>query len=295
MAVRSVWADEVEVGLSGGPLSVFLDLRGRWSRNPRSAELSDQFAKALFEQGRREEALRVLLDAHHAAVQRSEQLKLESRTRVLARIFLHTEASKLYQEGLMALLGGRLALAEARFSKCLESEPGNVDVLARRGQVRWLLENNDGAFEDFSQAAAFLRFEPETQLWLGLAQIRRGERAQGVSRIKETFGRGGPEQRKLSFWQAALLFAQRESGLRWDQSTMYQNLLKQGAVPSWLFEESLSGELVSKALVDQVRLLVRLKPEAKIETDGTSGISLDVWQPERLSRRLLEVQSKLTQ
>jgi tetratricopeptide (TPR) repeat protein len=269
-----------------------LILRSRWLRNPGDYSLADELAQLLFNTGRREEACRLLQSAHGGAVSDAQRRRLESRIRVLARGFRSADASKEYQSAVLSLSGGKYDAAEARLNRVLTAEPNHFDALTRRGQARWLLGNIDGAFEDFSQARWVHPFELELQLWLGLSHLRRGERRQGLLTIQDALRRGDSDQRRQPFWRAAQILSQWESGKSLGSGSGLRELVVSDQVPSWLLEEMLRGPVLEATPVAIARQALGRRPEASLDTDGSSGISLQIWLPERLLQRLRELDAE---
>ncbi len=260
-------------------------LRSRWMRSPRDPVLSDQLAQQLFMEGRREEACRILLGAHAYAKTRADREMLASRVRVLSRSFLSADVAKSFQSGLNALSLGRLPAAGERLTQVLSLEPGHADALVRRGQVRWLLGNADGAFEDFSQAFGVNPFAPEIQAWVGVAQFRRGERAQGFIQMQAALRSVSPEQRRAHFWRVAQAVLQWESGHRGLALEKLYELARERPGAPWLWEYLLreGGEPRPAALA---RVLLRTRPERSVDLDGPSGLRLEYWDPELVRERL---------
>ncbi len=264
-------------------------LRARSTRNPYDLVLADELAQHLFGMGRREEASLLLQGAHDMARSAAQKKSLQARIRVVARSFQGTESSKEYQAGVSALASGKAEAAEQRFSRVLAVEANHFDVLVRRGQARWLRGSVDGAFEDFSQARRVHPYEPELQLWLGLAHLWRGERRQGIVAIQEALRQGDAEARRQPFWRAALILSQWESGRSIDQLSGLRELVQSGQAPSWLLEEMLRGPVTEFSPIFTARQALERRPEGSLETDGLSGIALQIWQPERIVQRLKEL------
>jgi len=263
-----------------------LELKARMLKSGSDQASARALATALFDQGRREEAVRVVKAASALAVDASERTKTQSLQRVLARTFQKTDTHKFYQAGVNALGQGRLAVSEERFSAALTLEPGHFDVLVRRGQVRWLQDNVDGAYEDWSQAKMIFGAEPEHLLWLGISQLKRGERRQGLAQIQEGMNLSSMDQKRRPFWRAAQLLAYWE-GVRpsWASSPILQAMMSAGETPSWLLEEWMARASTERAALGAIRGAIKRRPEGVLDTDGPSGISLQVWQPERVRAR----------
>lgn len=260
-------------------------LRSRWMHSPRDAGLSDQLAQKLFLDGRREEACRILVGAHAYAKTRTEREQLASRVRVLSPAFLSTDVAKTYQSGLNALSLGRLSVAGERFTQVLTQEPGHADALVRRGQVRWLMGNSDGAFEDLSQALAVNPFTPEIQAWMAVAQFRRGERAQGFIQMQSALRMVAPEQRKAPFWRASLAVVAWEAGQKVAALDRMVEIARERPGTPWVWEYLLrdGGEPRATALA---RVLAKTRSERTVELDGPSGLRLEYWDPDSLRERL---------
>jgi hypothetical protein len=186
-----------------------------------------------------------------------------------------------------------------RFSSVLSKEPGHFDVLVRRGQTRWLRGNVDGAFEDFRLAVSVNPFEPELELWLGLTQLKRGERADGLAQIQLALDRVSAGTRRGALYRAAQMVALWEMGQeeRVAQQALSVSQMSSTPLPSWMWDFYLKDVSVPRppvvALYSAARARVARRPEPRVETDGPTGISLEWWEPISLTQRLDEVEAAL--
>lgn len=271
------------------------DARGAASR-------PEEAARALFMEGKREEACKVLLAAHAQLRDGPRRGVIEERIRAVSRSFLKTDSARLYQAGLNLLAEGKLGAAEDRFSGVLSREPGLFDALVRRGQARWLQSNEDGAWEDFRQAHAMNPFERELRMWMGLVEIRRGARTEGARQVMAALVGGPasmpqetipPAAKRNSFYRAvhwAALWAMGREELVQKQLEALVRAKPDPSRPpaSWIWEHLLATPLSSRSLVFSARQALRSFPERRIETDGPSGIALQWWDPGSLERAIAE-------
>jgi len=259
--------------------------------------LSEKLSRELFLAGKREQACQLLL-ASHGATQNPEQKKLlEERIRVVSRSFLLTDSSRYYQAGLNALTEGKLAAAEDRFTGVLGKEPGLFDVLVRRAQVRWLQGNGDGALEDLRLAISLNPFEPESQVWLGLVLLGRGERAQGVFQILGAINQLPRAERARPFvrgceWVVLWASGQQETLRRqvraWLRAERSQKKSgpKAEPVPSWAWSMILKVPAPEGGLREALKKTLERWPTRKVDVDGGSGLSLQWWEPGGLAQYL---------
>jgi thioredoxin-like negative regulator of GroEL len=268
-------------------------LRTRWMRSPRDPQLAEALARQLFMEGRREEACHILLTAHSYARSAADRELLASRVRVLSRSFLSSDSTKIYQGALNALSLGRLSVSEERLAQVLAQEPAHFDALVRRGQVRWLSGNTDGAFEDWNRALGINPFVPELQAWLALAQFRRGEKAQGLIQAQSALGslKSNPsEVRRAPFWRGFQAVVLWESGQKGAAQEKLLQLVRERPGLVWAWDYLLRDEPPSRSVLAQARVLTKTHSARSVDLDGPSGIFLEWWEPEGLKTRLSSIE-----
>jgi hypothetical protein len=164
-----------------------------------------------------------------------------------------------------------------------------VDVLVRRGQVRWLSGNTDGAFEDWNQSVGINPFIPELQAWLALARFRRGEKSQGLIQSQVALSglkSLGSDPRRAPFWRAFQAVVLWESGQKMAaQEKLIQVLRERPGLP-WAWDYLLREDPPSPAAIAQARVMSKTHPARGVELDGPSGITLEWWEPEGLKARV---------
>ncbi|MGK5087876.1 tetratricopeptide repeat protein [Bdellovibrionota bacterium FG-2] len=149
-------------------------LKSILKKDPEITSVTVDLARALFYQGRREEALAVL----GAAIVRekpAQQKMLVRQSRVLSRTFLKAESFQTFQDGVNFMLLSRFRQAGERLERALAAEPDNVEILTRLGQCSLLDGDADSAAERLRAARRLNPFEPEISLWLGRSLFQRGE------------------------------------------------------------------------------------------------------------------------
>ncbi len=149
-------------------------LKSILKKNPENTAITIDLARALFYQGRREEALGIL-GATLAREKPAQQKILIRQSRVLSRTFLKAESFQIFQDGVNLMVASRFRQARERLEKALTAEPDNVEILTRLGQCVLLDGDPDSAAERLRTARRLNPFEPEISLWLGRALFQRGE------------------------------------------------------------------------------------------------------------------------
>lgn len=151
--------------------------------DPEDYSAASDFARALLHDGRRDEALKFLA----AMTKRSlggELAFLVRRIKVISRSFLKNETYQHYQNGVILLEAGKYAPAREQFTKALQLEPNNAEVLLRQGQSLILSRNFAEAHGVLRQASELNPYEPEIRLWLGRVEYRVGELDRAIRNLE---------------------------------------------------------------------------------------------------------------
>jgi tetratricopeptide (TPR) repeat protein len=180
-------------------------LRSALKKNPRSAAIETDLARALAYSGRREEALAVLsqmINRKSGAAQK----ELIQRARVLSRLFLTNTNFQVHQDGVNLVLSGKYRAAREKFEKALEADPANVETLTRLGQCLVLDGDVDSAAERLRMARRLNPYEPEIHLWLGHALHERGEMREALLELKSAYQELASSE-AAAIWYAEALFS----------------------------------------------------------------------------------------
>jgi tetratricopeptide (TPR) repeat protein len=99
--------------------------------------------------------------------------------------------------GEQALRAGRNAVAADAFGQALAQDPTRIDALVGLGVARYRLEAYDTAVEPLARAVADAPRHPAARLYLGLAQLQRGD-ARAAAEHLAAFRDLGPDDRLVA-------------------------------------------------------------------------------------------------
>jgi len=132
--------------------------------SPGSFSIGMGFSRALFESGKRQEAIEILRKLG-GSDSREYRNRARKRLRVVSHAFLTKETFQIYQDGINYLLVDRIKEAKKSFERALESEPNNVEVLLRLVQCHVYDQEMDRAIERLETIEKLDPFETEMRLW----------------------------------------------------------------------------------------------------------------------------------
>lgn len=149
-------------------------------------DVAVELSRTLTYLGRREEALKVLIEAveKQGPKDRESRELLMRRIRVLSTLFLQSRTFELYQEGERLLASSKLKQAQAQFEKALESEPDHIEILKALGQTLFESGDFDSAAEKLRFARNLNPYDPDVRLWLGKALLGRSEIQAAIEELR---------------------------------------------------------------------------------------------------------------
>lgn len=149
-------------------------------------DVAIELSRTLTYLGRREEALKVLIEAaeRQGPKDRESRALLMRRIRVLSTLFLQSKTFELYQEGQRLLAGGKLKQAQTQFEKALESEPDHIEILKALGQTLFEEGDFDSSAEKLRLARNLNPYDGDARLWLGKALLGRSEIQSAIDELK---------------------------------------------------------------------------------------------------------------
>lgn len=274
-------------------------LRSALGKDPESAPITLDLARALAFTGHRVEALRLLnplLSRESGAVRES----LIRRIRLLSTLFLKNEDFQIHQDGVNLMLLHKYKPARERLERALEREPGNVEVLTRLGQCLELDGDHDAAIQRLREAQSLNPYEPEIHLWAGRAMERAGDPRGALVELRAA-GKELPSSELAAIWIAEALEAQGrpdraieslESDLR-RYPTHVQSLIAESRLR---LQDSSAGDIQSAwmARKDLQLALSRLEPYLAGGLDGNArpdfggGLVVDLRPPEADLRKEID-------
>lgn len=258
-----------------------IELKKQWDREIASYSLADELSRLLFLQGRREEALRVLLSTYESTSLAQEKAKIRKQVQVLSRTFATTQGATHYQAGISALVSGNLKSALSRFEQVLSSESQVLDALVKKGQAQFLLGQWDSAAESFRAAIWLNPFEAEVRIWLGRALLERGELREGVREILQAWRAADAHQRGRSHWRAWAAEAYLAEGRSGAAKALVSPEALKGP-EKWTSASGWAIGVWSRIDVTQqsrVKAFLNLFPSAYVQPCGESGLDLEGWDP----------------
>lgn len=149
-------------------------------------DVAVELSRTLTYLGRREEALKVLIEAaeKQGPADRESRALLLRRIRVLSTMFLQSKTSESYQEGQNLFASAKYKQAQTHFEKALELEPDHVEILKALGQTLFEEGDFDSAAEKLKLARNLNPFDADVRVGLGRALLGRSEMQAAIEELK---------------------------------------------------------------------------------------------------------------
>lgn len=161
------------------------------------------YSRAMLAQGKRQEALQKLVQAHGRASPKTAE-EIARRVSLLSTVYLTSDRSQSGEEVLSHFEEKNWSDALKRLEELVPQEPGNAGLLLRRGQALILKGAPDEAIPHLESAKNLNPFEPETRLWLGRALFLRGKVSSATEELRRAH-RGLRNSENASIWLAEAL------------------------------------------------------------------------------------------